>query len=220
MPEIRHALVVKKEQIEKTLVDLFTSVADAMDQAMSCLTSEDKASCNAIIEHDAEINRGRYLVERECLTTIALHQLVAHDLREVVAATRIAADLERIGDYASDIASISLQMTDTDLSEIGITDLLVMSSLCNQMLVAILAAYRDKNTERAKIAAKMDDDIDAEQEKLIQRLFSRMQSTPALVPDASRMLWISHLLERYGDHLTNIVEQIVFANEGKVVELD
>ena len=85
---------------------------------------------------------------------------------------------------------------------------------------AVLAAYRDKDIQRAKMAAKMDDDIDAEQAKLIQMLFSIMQSRPALVPDASRMLWISHLLERYGDHLTNIVEQIVFAIEGKVIELD
>ena len=191
-----------------------------MGQAMSCLAGENKALCHPVIEHDAEINRGRYLVERECLTAIALHQLVANDLRDVVAATRIAADLERIGDYASDIASIALQMTDIDLSEVGITDLLKMSSLCNKMMSVVLAAYRDKDTERAKKAAKMDDDIDAEQAKLIQMLFSKMQSRPALVPDASRMLWLSHLLERYGDHLTNIVEQIVFANEGTVVELD
>jgi phosphate transport system protein len=95
-----------------------------------------------------------------------------------------------------------------------------MSTLCNKMMQAILAAYRDKDTERAKLAAKMDDDIDAEQAKLIQMLFSRMQSRPDLVPDASRLLWISHLLERYGDHLTNIAEQIVFATEAKVVELD
>lgn len=220
MPEIRHALEVKKEQIDRHLVDLFTSVADAMGQAMSCLTSENKASCHTIIEHDAEINRSRHLVESECLTTIALHQLVAHDLRDMIAATRIAADLERIGDYASDIASISLQMTDIDLSEVGLAELLKMASMCNKMMVAVQAAYRDNDTAGARMAAKMDDDIDAEQAKLIQMLFSTMQSTPVLVPDASRMLWISHLLERYGDHLTNIVEQIVFANEGKVVELD
>jgi phosphate transport system protein len=220
MPESRHALVVKKKQIDKNLTDLFTTVSDAIGQAMSSLAGENKASCHSIIEHDDEINRGRYLVERECLTAIALHQLVANDLRDVVAASRIAADLERIGDYASDIASISLQMTDSDLSEVGLTDLLKMFSLCNEMMAAILAAYRDKDTERAKVAAKMDDDIDAEQAKLIQMLFSKMQLRPALVPDASRMLWISHLLERYGDHLTNIAEQVVFAIEGSVVELD
>jgi len=220
MPESRHALVVKKQQIEKTLLDLFTAVEDAMGQAMSCLTGENKALCQPVIEHDAEINRGRYLVEMECLTAIALHQLVADDLHDVVAATRIAGDLERIGDYASDIASISLQMTDIDLSEVGITDLLKMSSLCNKMMRAILAAYRDKDAESAKMAARMDDDIDTEQAKLIQMLFSKMQSRPDLVPDASRMLWISHLLERYGDHLTNIAEQVVFATEAKVVELD
>jgi phosphate transport system protein len=220
MPESRHALVVKKKQIEKNLIDLFTAVADAMDQAMSCLASENKAICHAIIEQDAEINRSRHLVERECLTAIALHQLVAHDLRDMVAATRIAADLERIGDYAADIASISLQMTDTDLAEIGISALLRMSSLCSNMMAAVLSAYRDKDTERAKAAARIDDDVDTEHAKLVQMLFSKMQSTPALVPDASRMIWISHLLERYGDHLTNIAEQVLFAIEGKVVELD
>jgi phosphate transport system protein len=220
MPESRHALVVKKKQIDKYLTDLFATVSDAIGQAMSCLAGENKASCQSIIEHDDDINRGRYLVERECLTAIALHQLVANDLRDVVAATRIAADLERIGDYASDIASISLQMTDIDLSEVGLTDLLKMGCLCNEMMVAVLAAYRDKDAESARVAARMDDDIDAEQAKLIEMLFSRMQSRPALVPDASRMLWISHLLERYGDHLTNIAEQVVFAIEGNVVELD
>ena len=220
MPESRHALLLKKKQIEENLIDLFTAVADAMNQAMSCLAGGDKASCHAIIEHDAEINRRRHHVEQECLTAIALHQLVANDLRDVVAATRIAADLERIGDYASDIASISLQMTGVDLAEIGGRDLSRMSSLCNTMMVSVLAAYRDKDTEKAKMAAEMDDDIDAEQAKLIQMLFSTMQSRPALVPDASRMLWISHLFERYGDHLTNIAEQILFAIEGKVVELD
>jgi phosphate transport system protein len=220
MPEYRHALADKKRQIENDLLDLFTAVADAMCQAMYCLTGENKTFCQSIIEHDAEINRGRYLIEMECLTAFALHQLVADDLHDVVAATRIAGDLERIGDYASDIASISLQMTDNDLSEIGITDLLKMSSLCNKMMLVILTAYRDKDTESAKMAAKMDDDIDAEQAKLIQMLFSKMQSRPDLVPDASRMLWISHLLERYGDHLTNIAEQVVFATESKVIELD
>lgn len=220
MPESRHALVAKKKQIDKNLLDLFTAVADAMEQAMSCLADKTKASCRPIIENDVNINRGRYLVERECITAIALYQLVANDLREVVAATRIAVDLERIGDYASDIASISLQMTDIDLAQVGITDLSRMSFLCNKMMETVQAAYQDKNTERAKMAAKIDDDVDAEQARLIQALFSKMQSNPDLVPDASRMLWISHLLERYGDHLTNIAEQIVFANDAKVVELD
>ena len=220
MHQPRHALSAKKTQIETELLDLFTAVADAMGGAMSCLTGENKALCRPIIEHDADINRRKHLIESECLSAIALHQLVADDLHDVVAAIRIASDLERIGDYASDIASITLQMTDIDLTEVGIPNLLIMSSSCNEMMLAVQDAYRDKNAERARMAAKMDDGIDAEQTKLIQILFSKMQSRPDLVPDASRMLWISHLLERYGDHLTNIAEQVVFATEAKVIELD
>ena len=219
MPGHRHALVIKKQQIENNLIGLFAAVIDAMDQAVSCLAGGDKAICKTIIEHDVEINNTRYLVEEECLTAIALHQLVADDLQGVVAATRIAGELERIGDYASDIASIIMQMTGTDLSDVGIADLLKISSLCANMMDEILAAYREKNAERAIMAAKIDDEIDAEHAKLIEKLFSTMQSRPDFVPDASRMLWISHILERYGDHLTNIAEQVVFITEARVIEL-
>ena len=66
----------------------------------------------------------------------------------------------------------------------------------------------------------MDDEIDTAQEKLISTLFSTMQSRPDLVPSASRMLWISHNIERCGDRATNIAEQIVFMLEAEVIELD
>ena len=219
MPESRHALSIKKKQIEGNLVDLFSMVIDAMDDAVSCLAKNDKTLCQNIIARDAAINHNRYLIEEECLTVIALHQLVADDLHDVVAATRIAGELERIGDYASDIASIVIQMDNTDLSEVGVADLLRISSFCAHMMEEVLAAYRQNDSERAKKAARMDDEIDIEQTKFIRNLFSIMQSHPDHVPDGSRMLWISHILERYGDHLTNIAEQVVFVAEAKVVEL-
>lgn len=66
----------------------------------------------------------------------------------------------------------------------------------------------------------MDNEVDAEQAKVIEQLFTTMQANPNLVPNASRMLWISHNLERCGDRATNIAEQVVFMLEGEVVELD
>ena len=219
MTQIRHALSTRKMQIEGNLIDLFSLTTDAMDEAVSCLAVDDKTKCQAIIARDTAINHSRYLIERECLAAIALHQLVADDLKYMVAAMRIAGELERMGDYASDIASIVMQMNNADLSEVGVADLLMISSLCSQMMEEVLAAYRQKDPEKAKKAAKMDDAIDTGQSEFIRNLFSIMQSHPGLVPDASRMLWISHILERYGDHLTNIAEQVVFATEAKVVEL-
>ncbi len=220
MPKARHILDNKKKQIEENLDGLVDQVKNAMNRAVACLSSGDRAVCNAIIENDPQINQNRRLIEQDCLMAIALHQPVAHDLREIVAAARVAEELERAGDYASDIASIVMQMDGSDLSKVGLQDVLKLSSLCTRMLDEVLAAYQQKDAEKARQAAKMDDEIDTEQANLIERLFTIMQTDPVQVPNASRMLWISHNLERCADRGTNIAEQIVFMLEAEVVELD
>lgn len=220
MIEARHTLVARKTQIEDGLLDMFSRVMDAMDRAVSCLTGGDRTVCRTIVEGDAGINDCRGRIEQDCLTTIALHQPVASDLREVIAASRVAGELERMGDYASDIASIVMQMDNAGQAGIGIADVLKISRLCARMMDEVQAAYRQKDAGKAKESAKMDDAIDSAHANLINRLFSTMQSSPGLVPDASRMLWISHILERYADHATNIAEQVVYMTEGELVELN
>jgi phosphate transport system protein len=220
MLKARRVLDTKKKEIEENLLHLVSQVKDALQQSVVCLSSGEKALCGTVIEHDSQINEKRRLIEHDCFMVIALHQPVSHDLREIVAATRIAGELERIGDYASDNASIVMQMDGTDLTELGIESVLKMSTLSTRMLDEVFQAYLQRNVEKAKKTAKMDDDIDAEQAELMQKLFARMQSAPDQVPNASRMLWISHNLERCGDRVTNIAEQVVFMLDAEVVELD
>jgi phosphate transport system protein len=220
MLKARHILDVKKKQIETQVNDLATQVKCAIDQAITCLAGSDKALCKAVVENDSLINEKRRLIEQDCVLAIALHQPVAHDLREIVAATRIAEELERTADYAADIAAIVKHIDQADLSEIGLENILKMSSLATRMLDEVTTAFLRRDSGQAKQAASMDDEVDAEQEKVIEQLFAIMQANPSLVPNASRMLWISHNLERCGDRATNIAEQVVFMLEAKVVELD
>jgi phosphate transport system protein len=220
MLKARHILDVKKKQIETQVNDLATQVKCAIDQAITCLAGSDKALCKAVVENDSLINEKRRLIEQDCVLAIALHQPVAHDLREIVAATRIAEELERTADYAADIAAIVKHIDQADLSEIGLENILKMSSLATRMLDEVTIAFLRRDSGQAKQAASMDDEVDAEQEKVIEQLFAIMQANPSLVPNASRMLWISHNLERCGDRATNIAEQVVFMLEAKVVELD
>ena len=220
MLKARNLLDEKKKKIEAVLLNLVTQVRDAIDQAVVGLSSGNKSVCSSIVERDAEINKNRRTVENECMTAIALHQPVAHDLREIITASRIAEELERIGDYISDIASIVMQMDDVATSNIGLEKVLKMASLCTHMLDEVLAAYLKKDVEKAKKTAELDDEIDTEQNNLIEKLFSVMQSDTDLVPNASRMLWISHHLERCGDRATNIAEQVVFMLDAEVVDLD
>ena len=220
MVKTRHVLDAKKKQIEDNLLNLVTQVKDAMEQAVICLSKGDQGVCATVVENDPEINQNRRLIEHDCLTAIALHQPVAHDLREIVAASGIAGELERTADYASDIATIVMQMDDTDLADVGVEGVLKMSSLAARMLDEVIAAYIERDAQKAKLVAQLDDEVDAEQARLIQELFAVMQSQPEQIPNASRLLWISHNLERCGDRATNIAEQVVFMMEAKTVELD
>ena len=220
MSQARHILEVKKKQIETNLLAMVHQVKQAMEQAMNCLNGSDKAACRRIVENDAQVNEIRRLIEQDCFTAIALHQPVAHDLRDIVGSARIAGELERTGDYASDIASIVTQMNGYDPSQLGIETVGTISSLAARMLDEVVAAFLEKDIDKAKKAAKLDDQLDAEHVNLVEKLFNVMQSNPDTVPDASRMLWISHNLERCGDRATNIAEHIVFILEAEVVDLD
>lgn len=220
MLQPRHILDVKKEQIEKGLMELFTQVRESIDNTIGCLGAEDKSVCKAIVDNDREINEARRLLEQDCLVAIASQQPMGHDLREIVAGMRVAAELERIGDYASDIAASVMQMDSDDLSTVGAESIIAMSRDCVEMLDQVASAFQAKDAIAARRASGLDDRIDQAQTALIKELFENMQNHAERVPDASRMLWISHNLERCGDRATNIAEQIVFMTEGEVVELD
>jgi len=204
MLEPRHILDVKKQQIERNLSELFGSVQRAIDEAIGCLGGQDHSVCQAVIDRDVEINEARRLLEQDCLVAIASQQPVAHDLRDIVACMRIATELERIGDYASDIAVSVMQMDDIDLTDLGLADIKAMSAICIDMLEGVSAGFAERNSGKAREIAGLDDKVDAAQQDLVSSLFGKMQNHPEMVPNASRMLWISHNLERCGDRATNI----------------
>jgi len=220
MRETRHILDAKKQQIQANLLSLFDVVQGAIGDAVSCLNGAEKQACELVIDRDPEINEARRLLEQDCLVAIASQQPVAHDLRDIVACMRIATELERIGDYASDIAASVLQMEGNDLRDLGLQKVLDMSRTCIDMLDGVSSAFRERDSALAKTFALMDDQIDHAQQELDQTLFDSMKSQPNLVPDASRMLWITHNLERCGDRATNIAEQVVFMVESEHLELD
>lgn len=220
MPEMRHILDVKKQQIETTLAALFDDVRTAIDGAMQCLITKDFSDCDRLIRNDVELNNKRRLVEQDCLVAIASQQPVAHDLRDIVADMRIASELERMGDYARDIAEIVLKLNGANLDALGLAEIMAMSGLCQQMLSDVAQAHKAGDAASARRAAAADDDLDARLKQFITDVLAAMRADPALVDNGSRMLWIAHNLERCGDRATNIAEQVVFRVEGEEVELN
>lgn len=220
MAETHHILDVKKQQIETTLASLFDDVQTAMDGAMYCLTSKDFSNCDNLIRNDVQLNNKRRLVEQDCLVAIASQQPVAHDLRDIIADMRIASELERMGDYARDIAAIVLKLNGANLEAVGQADILSMSRHCQQMLRDVAQAHKTGDVALARRVGAADDALDASLNRFINAVLAAMRADPSLVDNGSRMLWIAHNLERCGDRATNIAEQVVFRVDGDTVELN
>ena len=215
----RHILDVKKQQIDKNLFGLFAEVGNAIDQAVKCLVKKDEHICRTLIDNDVNLNEKRRLIEQDCLVALASQQPVAHDLRDIVADMRIATELERMGDYAGDIAASILEMDDDSLDVLGLLDVQRMASHCQDMLSHAMRAHRDGNTDMARRVGASDEELDVMLRKLASKLMDVMRADPRHVHNGSRMLWIAHNLERCGDRATNIAEQVVFRIEGIDVEL-
>lgn len=220
MHEFHHILDSKKRQIDANIDKLFDHVRDALDGAIRCLYKKDMAVCEALIRDDANLNEKRRLIEQDCLVAIASQQPVANDLRDIVADMRIAGELERMGDYASDVAASVLRMDATDLDHLGLLDVQTMASLCQQMISHVKRAHREGDVDLALRVGRLDDELDAALKKLATTLLDAMRSNPAYVHNGSHMLWIAHNLERCGDRATNIAEQVVFRIKGEDVALD
>lgn len=218
--ESRHILEAKKQQIDSNLTKLFDEVGNAINAAVQCLVKKELGVCEALIRNDILLNEKRRLLEQDCLVAIASQQPVAHDLRDIIADMRIASELERIGDYAADIAASVLEMDGDDLHTLGLLEVQRMSSLCQDMLSHAMRAHQTGDTAMARRVGSSDDELDDLLQGLTTALIDAMRADPAHVHNGSRMLWIAHNLERCGDRATNIAEQVIFRIEGKNVELD
>ncbi|MCP5279875.1 MAG: phosphate signaling complex protein PhoU [Thiobacillus sp.] len=220
MHESHHILDIKKKQVETNLGSLSQQVKNAIAEAMNCLTSHDLSYCDRLVRNDLNLNELRRIIEQDCLVAIASQQPVANDLRDIVADMRIAAELERMGDYASDIASSILRMDEAGLESVGLEHVLDMSLACRQMLMDAMQAHKAGDTALARQVGAMDDALDGRMSAMVTLVLDAMRGNPALVNNGSRMLWIAHNLERCGDRATNIAEQVVFRVEGTIEELD
>lgn len=217
--ESRHMLEVKKHQIDANLLSLSVDVGNAIDAAVKCLVKKDQSVCEDLIRQDIMLNEKRRMIEQDCLVAIASQQPVAHDLRDIVADMRIASELERMGDYAGDIAASILGMDDDDLAGLGLLDIQRMAGLSQQMLSHAMRAHQAGDSQQARRVGASDDELDGMLHKLVDQLMEAMRTDPKHVHNGSRMLWIAHNLERCGDRATNIAEQVVFRIEGIEIEL-
>ncbi|HEX6291366.1 MAG TPA: phosphate signaling complex protein PhoU [Herpetosiphonaceae bacterium] len=200
-------------EVQRALLQLGEAVQRALVHAMGALARGDLAAARRIIREDDDIDERRAAVEERALHLIAAQQPFATDLRFLLAALRIADDLERIGDYAEGIAALVLRSADEPTLELP-HELNLLTAQVQQMLKLSVAAVVERDSSAIDDLRRADDLADELNRTIRAAMLRRIQSTPHQATRALYFLFVAHNLERIADRAVNIAERTAFIVTG------
>ncbi|MGA8277673.1 MAG: phosphate signaling complex protein PhoU [Rhodanobacteraceae bacterium] len=185
-----------------------------LEAAIDVAERRDERAAMRVLDNDDAIDEMEHQISHDVVRLLALRAPMARDLREVFAALRIAADIERIGDYAANVAkrSIPLSMVAPVTPARGLYRL---SELAAASVRKVLAAYSDGDAERAHAVWRDDVKLDEAYTGLFRELLTYMMEDPRSITSCAHLLFMAKNIERIGDHATNIAENVWFLVKGE-----
>jgi phosphate transport system protein len=186
---------------------------EAIDKAMQALQRNDLALAEQVRVADKQIDVIEAEVERLAVRIIALRAPMAVDLREVVAALKIAGVVERIGDYAKNIAK-RVPMIESEHRIEPISILPAMGRMASEMVHDVLDAFAARDAEEAVRVVESDNALDDFYDSIFRTLVTYMVENPRTIGQVAHLLFVAKNLERIGDHATNVAEMVYFAATG------
>jgi len=194
-------------------------VEEQIRAAVRAVVDRDLDLADQVIRGDDRINEAQREVADAIVMTIATQSPVARDLRFLMALDHVAFELERIGDHASSVAKQARRLADEPpLKEVA--DLARMGNLAADQVGGILTALIDVNDRVAREVAARDDEIDHDYHALFGHVIERMRNDPTTVERGTRLILASHWIERIGDRVTNVAEDVVYLATGRVEDLN
>lgn len=203
------------EKIKKEILSLGAMVEDRFQKAIYAVKTEDLKLAEKIINTDFQIDEREIEVEEECLKILALYQPVATDLRFLVAVIKINNDLERIADYAANIAQ-RFKTSSRDPNKFKY-DYTSMADQAAKMLRMSLDALVRMDVDMAYEVRDMDKDVNQMRNEAYDSMKKDIKQHPEMVSEIINMYLISRHLERIGDHTTNIAEEVIYLIEGEII---
>jgi len=204
------------EHLKNELLELGALIEERVALAVKSISSRDRRLAQKVIDGDTEIDQLEVELEENCLKTLALHQPVAVDLRVIIAVLKINSDLERVGDFAVDIAERGVYFA-THAEVTHPFDFLDMANKAQQMLRKSLDALVNLDITLAKEVCAADDAVDDIHRNMFQLVEKAIKIHPHHTEQYLNYLSVSRYLERIADHATNIAEDAIYIVEGYVV---
>jgi len=211
-----HTLKAFDEDLDRlrALISQMGGLAEhAIGEAMRCLMQRDVEGAERIVQEDVKLDALEIETERQAVQLIALRAPMAGDLRDVVAALKISGVVERIGDYAKNIAKRVPLLENVGSIE-PLSLLPEMARISTEMVHNVLDAFVERDADAAVRVCERDQAVDDFYDSIFRTLLTHMMENPHNIGQSAHLLFVAKNLERVGDHATNIAEMVYFAATG------
>ena len=223
MDRIEHERKVVFEEKMSLLLDrlhlMGSLVEESIALSIEALKKQDLELAQKVIDSDDTIDDLELEIEDRIIEFIATQQPMAKDLRRVVTLFKMIGDLERMADYATSIAKITLRIAHQPLIK-PLVDIPRMALLSQKMVKQSLDAYVGEDIEMAISVGKDDDEVDKLFGQIFRELLTIMMENPKTITQATHLLFVGRWLERISDHATNIAEEVIFLVTGEKKNLN
>ena len=208
------------EQIEGLLLEMGGLVEAQMSDAMTALMHRDGELAEKVRAADQKIDALELEINEKAVRTLALRQPVADDLRSVVAILKVSASLERIGDYAKNMAKRTGVLVNAPTVGTSVNTIKRMSQMVQAMVSEVLDAFVARDLEVAEAIRLRDEDVDLMHNTLFRELLTYMMEDARNITVCMHLLFIAKNIERAGDHATGIAEQVHYLVVGGMPDDD
>jgi len=206
------------QELLQSVIQMGKLVREAVAKANASLLEGDKSQGEEVLAGDDQIDRMELAITRKCAELLAVPELAADEMQEVIAVLRAIADLERIADHAEEVALISRDLHPTYPAGIA-QRLQHMADMTSQMIQVALTAFASRDLDQLHRLREQEDTVEVAQRWLHAEILRYLGALPADLRTEVMLLFVSHNLGRMADHATNIGEWASFAVTGEVGRL-
>ena len=220
MPE--HTVTSYDEELNQmtgTILRMGGMVEAQLADAITALIKRDPELAARVIAEDKPIDRLEYEVDHQVMRLLALRQPMAVDLRLITASLKISSDLERIGDYAANVAKRASALSQVEPMR-PVAVIPRMSLIVQGMIKDVLDAYMGRDVDKALVVWRRDEEVDEIYNSLFRELLTYMMEDARHITACTHLLFVARNIERIGDLATNIAELIQYQVEGRALDAD
>jgi phosphate transport system protein len=207
------------EELSGDLARMGGLAEDMLSDAIQAIATRDLALADTVVARDPQIDNLQVEAEKKILRLLALRQPLARDLRQTISALKIAAELERIGDLAKNIAKRA-KVLDSIEPTAALKGVARMGKLVIAQLKRVLDAYSAQEADAANKVWSRDEEVDEHYQSLFREVVTYMIEDPRTISACAHLLFVAKNLERIGDHCTNIAEEIHFLVTGEQLPVE